>query len=249
MLTIISPAKSQDFVSPVPSGLPISVPLFPDKTDSLVQICKKFSVKEIKNLMGVSDKLAELNFDRYQNFETEAEKPAIYAYDGDVYHHIKREKFGDTQWRFLQEHTLIISGLYGALRPLDKIKPYRLEMSTKNLSLSDFWQPTLTAYVNQTLAKHQNQYLVNLASTEYSSSINVHDLKYPIINIAFKENRNGKLVVVGINAKKARGTMFNYIAENLIDTPQELHKFSPLGYQYSQDQSSANNWVFILNKP
>ncbi len=249
MLTIISPAKSQDFISPVPSGMPTGIPLFPTKTESLIKICKGFSIEEIKYLMDVSDKLAELNFYRYQNFETQPEKPAIYAYDGDVYHHIKREGFSDVQWRFLQEHTLIISGLYGALRPLDKIKPYRLEMSTKNLSLSDFWQPTLTAYVNQTLANHQNQYLVNLASTEYSSSINEHDLKYPMINIAFKENRNNKLVVVGINAKKARGTMFNFIAEKLIDIPQALHKFSPLGYQYSQDQSSANNWVFILNKP
>jgi cytoplasmic iron level regulating protein YaaA (DUF328/UPF0246 family) len=247
MLTILSPAKSQDFTSHLPDGLDISAPLFSDKTNSLVEICKRLSIGQIKSVMNVSDKLAELNFNRYQNFEMQSDRPAMFAYDGDVYDNIKRENFCSTQWHFLQKHTLIISGLYGALRPLDKIKPYRLEMSTKTLSLNDFWQDTITSYINDTLANHQNKCLLNLASNEYSSVINQNNLKYSIINILFKENRNNKLQVIGINAKKARGSMLNFIAENLIDIPEKLLNFSQLGYQYSQVESSAKTWVFILN--
>lgn len=247
MLTIISPAKSQDFTSDVPGWLPVSSSLFSAKTDNLIQICRRFSVDEIKDLMGVSDKLAELNFNRYQNFLEQPEKPAMFAYNGDVYNNIKRDSFSSTQWQFLQAHTLIISGLYGALRPLDKIRPYRLEMSARNLSLPDFWQDTLTSYINQILADHQNQYVINLASSEYSSAINQHNLKYPVINISFKENRNNKLQIIGINAKKARGSMLNFIAENLIDIKEKLYNFSQLGYQYSKVESSTNHLIFIRN--
>jgi cytoplasmic iron level regulating protein YaaA (DUF328/UPF0246 family) len=248
MLTIISPAKSQDFTSNVPGWLAVSSPLFSAKTDNLIQICRRFSIDEIKNLMGLSDRLAELNFNRYQNFVTQPERPAMFAYNGDVYNNIKRDNFSSTQWRFLQAHTLIISGLYGALRPLDKIRLYRLEMSTKNLSLLSFWQDTLTDYINRILEGHQNQYLLNLASNEYSSAISQHNLRYPIVNVFFKENRNNKLQIIGINAKKARGSMLNFIAENLIDAKEKLYNFSQLGYQYSKIESSINNLIFISNK-
>lgn len=145
--------------------------------------------------MGISDKLAELNYHRFQDFDNHPQKQAIFAYDGDVYYNIDRRSFSKEHWDFLQGHTLIISGLYGPLRVLDKIKPYRLEMSTKlpNLEkLSSFWQIDITNYLNQILATHQNKYLINLASNEYSSAINQNDLKYPIINIYFKEKRNNK---------------------------------------------------------
>ena len=248
MLTIISPAKNQDFASNIPDSLSVSSPLFSARTDNLIQICRRFSIEEIKKSMGLSDRLAELNFNRYQNFVEQPERPAMFAFNGDVYNNIKRDSFSSTQWQFLQAHTLIISGLYGALRPLDKIKPHRLEMSTKNLSLPSFWQDTLTNYINQTLEDHENQCLINLASNEYSSVINQQNLKYPIINILFKENRNNQLKIIGINAKKARGSMLNFIAENLIDTEEKLYDFSQLGYQYSKVESSTNNLVFVSNK-
>ncbi|WP_250311065.1 YaaA family protein [Rickettsia endosymbiont of Oedothorax gibbosus] len=250
MLSIISPAKTQDFTSQI-VGLPSVYsnqksmqPHFFTKTQVLLQICKNLSQNQIKQLMGVSDKLAELNYHRFQDFDSQPQKQAIFAYDGDVYNNIDRQNFTAEQWDFLQGHTLIISGLYGALRVFEKIKPYRLEMSTK---LPNFWQNDITNYINQILATQQNKYLINLASNEYSCVINQNDLKYPIINIYFKERRNNKLQIIAINSKKARGSMFNFIAENLIDLPEKLKHFSKQNYQYSETESSNNDWIFVKN--
>ncbi len=251
MLSIISPAKTQDFTSQIVGLLPSAQPHFLTKTQYLLQICKNLSQNQIKQLMGVSDKLAELNYHRFQDFDNQPEKQAIFAYDGDVYHNMDRQNFTGEQWDFLQGHTLIISGLYGTLRVFDKIKPYRLEMSTKlpNFEkLSIFWQDDITNYVNQILATHQNKYLINLASNEYSCVINQNDLKYPIINIYFKEKRNNKLQIIAINSKKARGSMLNFIAENLIDLPEKLKHFSKQNYQYSKTESSNKDWIFIKNE-
>lgn len=250
MLSIISPAKTQDFIAQI-VGLPSAQPHFFTKTQYLLQLCKSLSQDQIKQLMGVSDKLAELNYHRFQDFDNQPQKQAIFAYDGDVYHNIDRRNLTAEQLDFLQGHTLIISGLYGVLRVLDKIKPYRLEMSTKlpNFGkLSNFWQDDITNYVNQILATHQNKYLINLASNEYSCVINQNNLKYPVINISFKEKRNNKLQIIAINSKKARGSMLNFIAENLIDLPEKLKHFSKQNYQYSETESSNKDWVFVKNE-
>lgn len=250
MLSIISPAKTQDFISEIPD-LPCTQPHFLTKMQYLLQICKSLSQNQIRQLMGISDKLAELNYHRFQDFDNHPQKQAIFAYDGDVYDNINRHSFSKEQWDFLQGQTLIISGLYGPLRVLDKIKPYRLEMSTKlpNLEkLSSFWQIDITNYLNKILATHQNKYLINLASNEYSSAINQNDLKYPIINIYFKEKRNNKLQIIAINSKKARGSMLNFIAENIIDVPEKLKQFSKQNYYYSKTESSDKDWVFVKNE-
>ncbi|KAJ6644844.1 hypothetical protein Bhyg_00039 [Pseudolycoriella hygida] len=187
--------------------------------------------------MAVSDKLAELNYYRFQEFEQHTTKPAIFAYDGDVYNNIGRQNFTTQQFSFLQNHLLIISGLYGLLKPLDLIGAYRLEMSVKLPSiekLANFWQEIITNYINQTLTSHQNKYLINLASNEYVNAIDLAKLKYPMIHIYFKENKNNRLQVIGINAKKARGSMVNFIVQNFIDSPEILKDFSELDYAYSE---------------
>ncbi|MCC8417415.1 MAG: peroxide stress protein YaaA [Rickettsia endosymbiont of Bryobia graminum] len=247
MLTIISPAKSQDFTSPI-VDLPSTQPIFTEQTQHILQICKNLSKDHIKKLMSISDKLTDLNYDRFQDFNNHSVKQAIFAYDGDVYNNIDRKNFTKQQLSFLQDHLLIISGLYGVLKPLDLIRPYRLEMAVKLpniMKLAEFWQNNITSYINKILATKQNQYLINLASNEYSSSIDLDELKYPIINIHFKEYKNNKLQIIGINAKKARGSMVNFISKHLVDTPEKLKEFSELDYKYSKNDYTDKDWVFV----
>ncbi|XVN42221.1 MAG: peroxide stress protein YaaA [Candidatus Rickettsia vulgarisii] len=247
MITIISPTKSQDFTPQIPD-LPSSKPIFTEQTQHLLQICKNLSKDQIKKLMGISDKLADLNYNRFQDFNNHSAKQAVVAYDGDVYSNIDRKNFTKQQLNFLQDHLCIISGLYGLLRPLDLIRPYRLEMAVKLpdlMKLPEFWQDKITSYINKTLATQQNKYLINLASSEYSSSINLDQLNYPMINIYFKEYKNNKLQIIGINAKKARGAMVNFISKNLVDNPKKLKDFFELGYKYSKNNSSDRDWVFV----
>lgn len=247
MLSIISPSKSQNFLHAT-IGTPVTQPYFTKKTHHLLQICKDLSKNQIKQLMKVSDKIAALNYERFQSFDNQVSKQAIFAYTGDVYQNIDKQNFSQEQINFLQDHLLIISGLYGILKPLDFIKPYRLEMSVTLPSLeklANFWQDHVTTYINQILVTHSSKYLINLASNEYAIAINQHHLQYPIINIHFKEERNNKLQVIGINAKKARGKMINYITKHLIDTPEKLQKFTELNYQFHKSQSSEQDWVFI----
>lgn len=173
MISIISPAKSQDFLLPI-IDIPPTQPYFIDETRHLVQICQKLSQNQIKQLMHVSDKIAELTYNRFQDFDNQISKQAIFAYNGDVYISIAKQDFSQEQINFLQNHLLIISGLYGVLRPLDLIKAYRLEMSVTLPNagkLSNFWQDYITNHINQMLATHSYKYLINLASNEYASTV------------------------------------------------------------------------------
>ncbi|MFY9589420.1 YaaA family protein [Rickettsia endosymbiont of Halotydeus destructor] len=247
MLSIISPAKTLNFDKSI-SFNDSSIPAFLSTTNSLTAILKNYSEEQLIHIMNVSPNLAQINRQRFQNFEVQQTKQAIFAYAGDVYNNIKAEEFNLEQLNFLQSHLFIISGLYGALKPLDAIRPYRLEMAGRLpeiKNLANFWQEKITNYINRLLDLHQNKYLLNLASAEYSSAIDLTILKYPIINVFFKEHKNGKLQTIGINAKKARGNMVNVIATHLIDNPAELKNFSYLNYKFSIGDSSDNNLVFI----
>ncbi len=247
MLTIISSAKTLNF-EPLAHSDELTHPIFLQLSNHLLAIIKNYSEDQLSKTMDISKKLAHLNKDRFQNFEKQDSKAAIFAYAGDVFNNIQSENLSEDAVKFLQSHLLIISGLYGALKPLDAIKPYRLEMITKLNeinNLSKFWQDEITNYINQTLEHHKHKYLLNLASQEYSAVINPNKLKYPVINIHFKENRNGQLATIGINAKKARGNMVNVIANNLIDSPQFLKNFSYIDYKYSSKDSSNNDLVFV----
>lgn len=252
MLSIISPAKKLN--SEINHHQNSTKLRFPKKTLELIKILKAFSVADIASLMKLSEKLALLNFERYQDFKLDGSKQqpssnAIYLFQGDVYQSLDAASLNASELEFAQQHLNILSGLYGLVQPLDLIQPYRLEMGTKlandaGKDLYSFWQQTLTAHINQILSKHQTPILLNLASSEYSKAINTKALKHPMVTVHFKEQKAGQLKVVGIHAKKARGAMARFILQNKIDNLDGVLTFDLLDYTYNKALSSERDLVF-----
>lgn len=214
-----------------------------------LQALKKLSVEEIMKYMKVSAQIAELNYTRFQNFETLPEKQAIYAYNGDVYNNIKTDALDDSSLRFSQRHLRILSALYGLLKPLDMIKAYRLEMSSKLPSVASkgmnlFWKKTITNSINSELESHETKYLINIASNEYSASIDKDTLDAILINVHFREIRDGVLKNIALNSKKARGMLADYIITNRIDKPEDIKTFNKAGYEFNKALSDSNNFYF-----
>jgi uncharacterized protein len=242
MLTLLSPAKSLNYEPSHHAGF--ILPHFIAETKILAVQLKKFSVSDLQKLMGISKNLAELNHQRFQNFsenfDLENSKQALLAFDGDVYKPIEAEKFNSEDFNFAQKTLRILSGFYGVLRPLDLIQPYRLEMGT-NLNLYKFWIDKISQHLDSEGSKH----IINLASEEYFSVINPKKISAKIINITFKENKNGSYKIIGIYAKKARGLMANFIIKNKITNPQELKKFQSENYQFAKEMSGEMNFVFV----
>ncbi len=246
MLTLLSPAKSLNYESSHYAGF--TLPHFAAETKILAAKLKKFSVLDLEKLMGISKNLAELNHQRFQNFsdkftkglEFENSKQAILAFDGDVYKPIEAEKFSAADFDFAQKSLRILSGFYGILRPLDLIQPYRLEMGTK-LDLYKFWSDKISQQLDSEGAKH----IINLASEEYFSAVNPKKISAKIINIAFKENKNGTYKIIGIHAKKARGLMTNFIVKNKITDPKDLKKFQSENYRFAKEMSDEMNFIFV----
>ncbi|HHM21183.1 MAG TPA: peroxide stress protein YaaA, partial [Bacteroidetes bacterium] len=216
MIVLLSPAKSLD-VSPVDYDH-YSTPRLLDKSGELVGVLQKKSSKKLQELMGVSQKIADLNVERFHSFTTpftpQNAKPALYTFNGDVYTGLQAQEFVGDEVDFAQKHIRILSGLYGVLRPLDLMQPYRLEMGTplkfkKNKNLYEYWDASITEILNEDLAASGSDTVVNLASKEYFKAIKPDLLKGRILNIDFKENRNGVLKIISFNAKKARGKMTN----------------------------------------
>jgi len=209
--------------------------------------------------MDISPKLADLNFERYQNLaKNEINKnnsiAALLTFDGDVYQEIDVENFDNSDYKFAQQNLFILSGLYGVLKALDLMLPYRLEMGTnfknskiaelvKCNNLYEFWGEKITNYFNNL----KGEYLVNLASQEYFDAIKTNKLNKKIINIIFKEEKNGKLKIVGTLAKRARGMMTNFIIKNKIQNPQDLKKFNQKNYKFRQDLSNEHDFIFVKN--
>ncbi len=252
MLIVLSPAKSLDFESPIPD-VTATLPRYIDKSSTLVSQLKKFSPVELSELMDISDKLATLNAVRFsswsKNFSSENSRPAIFAFNGDVYEGLDANSLNLKQLKFAQEHIRILSGLYGILKPLDLMQPYRLEMGTSlaNKSGRDlyaFWREKLTEDIHDELSKHKQAYLINLASDEYFKAIDVKKFEYPIISPVFLDEKDGKYKIISFYAKKARGLMARYVVENQIKTPSELINFDSDWYQYSEQESTPLRPVF-----
>ncbi|WP_017733529.1 peroxide stress protein YaaA [Nafulsella turpanensis] len=253
MITIISPSKTQDFST---NGVPElhSQPELLEQSELLVKELQKQSAADIAKLMEVSDKIAGLNYERFQSFHTpfspENAKQALYAFKGDVYTGIDLQHYGKKEATFAQDHLRILSGLYGLLRPLDLIQPYRLEMKIKlknkrGKDLYTFWDKRITDSLNSALAAQKNPALVNLASNEYFKAIHKKELQATVYTPAFKEFKNGKYSTIAIFAKKARGLMTDFIIKNKIDQPEKLKTFQLEGYEYSDSLSKGNEWVFV----
>lgn len=249
MFAVLSPAKSLDFSQQELSFKPTN-PLFKQETKELTDIMKEKSASDIKDLMGVSDKLAELNAGRYADFYNQEEKPAIYAFQGDVYKGLEAEELEDEQLNFANSHVGILSGLYGLLRPFDLMHPYRLEMGTKlenqhGKDLYAFWQGKVTEAVNKQLKQSNSIALVNLASNEYYKVLQPKDLDKPVLDIAFKEIKGDKPPkIISFFAKKARGLMARHMIEVQAKTLDDLKSFNKEGYYFEKSASDENQLMF-----
>ena len=250
MKVIISPAKSLDFEKQLPTKLS-SKPVFLNEAEKINSLLKIKSQKSIKDLMKISEKLAELNWERNQVFSNQNTKnrAAVYAFNGDVYSGLDPYSMSKDQINTMQNQLLILSGLYGILKPLDVIKPYRLEMGTpikinacKNLY--DFWKNKITEKLNTLLL--DDELLVNLASKEYFDVVNSKILKGRIISPIFKDFKNGKLKIISFFAKKARGMMARHLIETQANTYDDILSFNKGEYKYSSRETSSESYpVFI----
>ncbi len=247
MLAVISPSKTQDFS---PSGCDEYTQTRQiEQSQVLVGLLKEKTKDELAQLMSISDKLAQLNFGRFQTFSTpltlDNAKQALLAFKGDVYNGIDAPSLSVQDLAFAQDNLRMLSGLYGVVRPLDLIAPYRLEMGTrltnsKGKNLYEFWGNQ----ISETLNEDEPEVVINLASNEYFKSIDKKSLNAKIINIAFKQRNNDQYKIIGIYAKRARGLMVNYIIKNRVCEPELLKSFDTEGYQFRVAMSDALTWTF-----
>lgn len=257
MLTVLSPAKTLDFDNPAPTRRSTQ-PRFLAQSAALIEDARELSPEDIRELMGVSENIAELNFRRFHNwatpFDRENAKQALFAFRGDVYTGLDADSLDSDDIAFAQQHLRILSGLYGLLRPLDLMQPYRLEMGLKfsnrgGPNLYAFWGGSLTRSLNSELGRSGSQVLVNLASNEYFRALQPKDLNADLVTPVFKDLKNGKYKVISFYAKKARGQMARFIVRERLDDPRDLFDFAVGGYRYNAELSSANEPVFTRDQP
>ncbi|MEO6190108.1 MAG: peroxide stress protein YaaA [Saprospiraceae bacterium] len=253
MIFIISPSKDLDFKNPSPLISNDYSRLW-NKSLDLLKVMKSKKPKDLKKLMSISDKLAEENVLRYQKMGDECNmensKPAIYAFNGDVYIGLKALNFDQSEIDYCQKNLRILSGFYGLLRPLDLIQPYRLEMGialkvNKAKNIYQFWGLDITKLLIQDIEYGESKYLINLASKEYFKSILCDSIQIPIIDIHFREMRNGKLIFVSYNAKKARGLMVHFAAKNKVKNLEELCIFNLENYSFDPKLSNSKELFFV----
>ncbi|VAW89305.1 UPF0246 protein YaaA [hydrothermal vent metagenome] len=256
MLLVISPAKTLDYETP----LPTSVHTMPDYLDDAAQLVKrarKYSVDDVMSLMAVSEKIAQLNVERFKKwrrpFTPKHARQAVLAFKGDVYVGLDAFTMSEDDLAFAQQHLRILSGLYGLLRPLDLMLPYRLEMGRKidterGKNLYEFWGNSVTESLNDQFQERGKKHLINLASNEYFKVIKPKLLQAEIITPHFKEYKNGTYKVLGVYAKKARGMLSRYIIKNRIVEPEAIKHFCEDGYRFNAAMSSERDWVFARRK-
>ncbi|MEQ9186656.1 MAG: peroxide stress protein YaaA [Cryomorphaceae bacterium] len=253
MITILSPAKTLDFQSPLPE-MEFSQPNFLEESTQLITKLRTLSKKKVSKLMNLNKELTELNTMRYQEweakFDEESSRPAILTFSGEVYRGLAAKELSESDLHFAQDHLRILSGLHGLLRPLDRIRPYRLEMGTslpirRKKNLYAFWTEKVTQEINQSLNSVGSDTLVNLASNEYAKAIDMKQLNGRVVTPVFKDGKNGEYKVVMTYAKHARGAMARFIVQNRISDPEELKAFK--SYTYVPKESNEQEWVFQRN--
>ena len=253
MIVLLSPAKTLDFSAHKLKKH--SIPRLLDDSEKLVKTLKKKSAADIQELMGVSEKISTLNVGRYKSYQTpftlDNAKQSALAFKGDVYTGLEAETFNGHELNFAQKHIRILSGLYGVLKPLDLMQAYRLEMGTKlktgrHKNLYTFWDKRVTELVNQDLAESKSKLILNLASKEYFHVMKPELLNAEVLNIHFKENRNGKYKVISFSAKKARGRMAHLLVKEKITKPELLKNLVINDYVYNEKLSKGNDWVFTI---
>lgn len=253
MLMVISPAKTLDYTSPLATE-DFTQPRYLEQSRQLIEILRKLNPNELADLMKLSDKLTGLNVARFTdwqpNFTLENARQAILAFKGDVYTGLEAESLTSEDFQYAQQHLRILSGLYGVLRPLDLMQPYRLEMGTKlqnsaGNNLYEFWGDSITESLNQSIAEQKASVLLNLASNEYFKAVKPKQLNATLINVDFKDLKNGQYKIISFYAKKARGIMARYVIQNKIDSVEALKDFTEQGYYYSAEQSKPTHLVFL----
>lgn len=252
MLVVVSPAKNLDYESDTPA-VKASQPRWLDRAERLVEICRKMSPQELGSLMKISDKLAGLNAARFEQwqrpFTGDNARPALFAFNGDVYAGLEASSLSADEIDYAQSHLRILSGLYGVLRPLDLMQPYRLEMGTKlenpaGKNLYDYWGDSIAKALNEDMQEADTQLLINLASNEYFSAVDTKVLKGDIITPVFKDEKNGKYKIISFYAKKARGMMARFILNEKPRSVSDLKQFDTAGYQFNEAASEGNTLVF-----
>ena len=256
MLIVISPAKTLDY-SPLNTAIGFSEPSFIGKTESLVKEMRNYDPEMISSLMKISENLGFLNFERFQSWKQDSSpgpesKQSAFAFKGDVYKGLDIASLDKGSINYAQNYLRILSGLYGLLKPLDLIAPYRLEMGTKlnigdSKNLYEYWTSDLTSAINKDLKIQKTKILVNLASNEYFSALDQDKLEAEVISPVFKDYKNGDYKIISFHAKKARGLMTRFILSNSLKDPKDIEKFDYEGYKFSEKLSKDNTPVFLRN--
>ena len=252
MLALISPAKTLDYETALPSSN-FTQPRLLDQSEQLIEVCRELSASQLASLMSVSEKIAQLNVARFQDWQTEFDlanaRQAIFAFKGDVYTGLDAYALSDPQLDFAQQHLRMLSGLYGLLRPLDLMMPYRLEMGTKlhnprGSNLYEFWGKRITDLIQQDLQQANSNILLNLASDEYYKAVKESALDAQIVKPVFLDQKNGKYKVISFYAKKARGLMARFVIEQQIQQVEDLKAFNSEGYYFDAENSNVKELVF-----
>lgn len=256
MLIVVSPAKTLDYETPCPTNQS-TLPEFIPQSSRLIEVCRKLTPDQLSSLMKVSDKIAGLNVARFaqwsKEFTQENSRQALFAFKGDVYTGLDAYTLTDKQIDYAQSHLRMLSGLYGLLKPLDLMQPYRLEMGTKlenpeGKNLYEFWGEQITYKLNQNLQEIGSKYLINLASNEYFKAVKPKQVSAQIITPIFKDCKNGQYKVISFYAKKARGMMARYMIENKVSTLEALKAFNHEGYYFVEAESTKSELVFKRNE-
>ena len=256
MISLLSPAKTLDFETS-PTTSVCTQPEFLSLSNDLIKGLSKLKTEEIAKLMNISSKLADLNRERFHNWKLQHNpnnaKQAILAFKGDVYAGLQAWDFKKADFSFAQKHLRVLSGLYGVLKPLDLIQPYRLEMGTiypnkQGKDLYAFWGDKIAKQINKDVKKNSSQFVLNLASQEYFKAAGNSKIDAQIISPSFLDQKNGKYKIISFYAKKARGSMANFIITNKIENPQDLEKFAHDGYKFAKGESSLDKPVFVRSE-